>query len=292
MAQQDPTTEVTIVGVQRRIFRDAYHALLKLGWGYTLLLIAVVYLAINALFALGYYVLGGVEGAADETSYLHMFYFSVQTMGTIGYGEMHPHGHAANVLVVAESVVSLIITALSTGLLFAKFSLSAARVVFTREVTIAPWDGIPTLGFRVGNDRSNAIADAHVRVAIVKTEVTQEGVKFYRMYDLKLTRDRSPAMTRSWTVQHRIEPDSPVYGLGPDDFAKHEIEVIATIVGTDDTSLQPVHARYRWEAPAVKWGARHRDILTENPDGSILVDLSKFHETEPTQPTADFPYPN
>lgn len=285
----DPSEEVVVIGAHRRPFRDLYHGLLRLGWGYTLTLIATVYLGINAIFAVGYLLLGGVVGARPG-SFADAFFFSVQTMGTIGYGAMHPEG-VGNVLVVAESVVGLIVTALATGLLFAKFSISVAQIVFTREVTIAPWDGVPTLGFRVGNDRANAIADAQIRVAMVQTEITKEGVSFYRMIDLKLTRDRSPAMSRSWTVQHRIEPDSPLYGLDPAAFAKREIEIIATIVGTDDTSLQPVHARMRWEHSVIKWGARHVDILSEHEGGHLVLDLTLFHDTVATDPTADFPYP-
>jgi len=164
-------------------------------------------------------------------------------------------------------------------------------VVFTREVTIAPWNGVPTLAFRMGNDRGSTIVDAQIRLAIIRTEVTREGVTFYSMTDLALARDRSPAVSRSWTVMHPIDERSPLAGMTPELLQKCEAEFIATVVGTDDTSLQPVHARYRWEHTSVLWGARHTDILSELPDGRLQLDVGKFHDTVPTEPTDDFPYP-
>src|SRR5262249_22633364 len=152
----------------------------------------------------------------------------------------------ANALMVAESVVGLIVTALATGLVFAKFSLTQARVAFSRHVTISPVDGVPTLSFRVGNERGNTIVDAMVRVALVRTETTVEGVLFYRMYDLHLVRERSPAVSRSWNVFHRIDEGSKLYGATPESLKKEETELIVTIIGIDDTSLQPVHARHRY----------------------------------------------
>jgi len=288
--QQSIGDEVVVIGARRRPFRDLYHALLRVSWAYTLALIASVYLAVNALFAVIYLALGGVDGARPG-SFVDAFFFSVQTMGTIGYGAMSPRSIPANTIVVLQSVVGLVITALATGLVFAKFSLSSSRVVFTREVTIAPWDGVPTLSFRLGNDRGSTIVDAQLRLALVQTERSKEGVTFYRMIDLKLARDRSPAVARSWTAMHSIDRDSPLHGLTPEDLVKREVEVIATVVGVDDTSLQPVHARHRWEHKSVLWGARHADILSELPDGRILLDVRKFHDVVPTEPTPEFPYP-
>jgi inward rectifier potassium channel len=288
--EQGVAEEVVVVGTTPHPFRDLYHALLRLSWVYTLALIAVVYLAINALFAVLYLMIGGIEGARPY-SFLDAFFFSVQTMGTIGYGAMSPKSVPANTLMVLQSVVGLVITALATGLIFAKFSLTSSRVVFTRHVTIALWDGVPTLSFRLGNDRGSTIVDAQLRLALIRTEKTKEGVTFYRMLDLALARERSPAVSRSWTVMHPIDEKSPLFGLDPKALAATESEFIATVVGVDDTSLQPVHARYRWEHSSVVWGARHADVLAELPDGRIQLDISKFHEVVPTTPTPDFPYP-
>ena len=126
---------------------------------------------------------------------------------------------------------------------------------------------------------------------MVRTEITREGTKFYRMYDLRLSRERSPAMARSWTVLHPIDRDSPLFGATPESVLRDEIELIATLVGTDDTSLQPVHARKRYEDHEIAWGARHADILTEDERGQLVMDVRRFHDIQATEPLEDFPYP-
>jgi inward rectifier potassium channel len=263
---------------------------LRIGWAPALGLIVTGYLVLNGLFACLYLVVGGVAGA-HPGSFADAFAFSIQTMGTIGYGAMYPTGPAANAIVVLESVTGLIVTAVATGLVFSKFSQSGARVVFTRTVAIAPMNGVPTLMLRLGNERKSQIMDARLKIILYRTERTTEGATFYRMIDLPLTRDQSPALSRTWTVLHPIVPTSPLYGATPESMESDEIELLVTLVGVDDTSLQPVHARKLYRTDAFIWGARHADLLSEAPDGGLIVDLRKFHDSIPTLPTPDFPYP-
>jgi inward rectifier potassium channel len=281
---------VTIIGAPRTTLRDFYYLFLRIGWAAALSVIVVLYLALNTMFAAGYLLTGGVTGARPG-SFFDAFCFSVETMGTVGYGAMYPTSHAANLIMVAESVTSLIVTALATGVVFAKFSRSAARVAFSKQAVIGPMDGVPTLMLRVGNERGNQILEATIRVALIRTETTKEKMKFYRMYDLRLTRERSPAMSRSWTVLHPIERDSPLFGATPESIIRDEIELLVTLVGTDDTSLQPVHARKRYLDHEIAWGARHADILTEDAEGNLVLDVRRFHDILPTEPLDDFPYP-
>jgi inward rectifier potassium channel len=280
---------ILIVGAQRHPLRDLYHALLRARGPMVVLFIVVVFLLINAVFALAYLAVGG--GAhVRPGSFLDAYAFSVQTMATIGYGAMYPEQPAAQALVIVEAVVSLLVNALATGLIFAKFSQPTSALVFSERVAIAPMNGVPTLSFRIGNDRANSILEATIRVSVVRTERTAEGVLFYRMYDLNLVRDRSPALARSWTVLHHLTPDSPLHGSTPESCEKQEIEIVATVVGTDDTSLQPVHGRHRYLTTDIAWGARHVDILSERPDGMIVLDVRHFDELTPAEPTPDFPY--
>jgi len=192
---------------------------------------------------------------------------------------------------VVEAVLGLLLTALCAGLVFAKFSQPIGRIAFSHQVVIGPMDGVPMLMFRVGNERGNLIAEATVRVAMVRTVKTAEGVMFYRMTDLTLVRDRSPAMSRSWNVMHELGPASPLYGYDPERMAKEELELIVSLVGVDDTSLQPVHARHQYEHPDIVWGARHADILSETPTGDLVLDIRQFHSVIPTEPSETFPYP-
>ncbi|MGH7436429.1 MAG: ion channel [Polyangiaceae bacterium] len=281
---------VTVVGAPRMTLRDFYHLFLRVRWSAALGAIVVSYLALNALFAAAFLTTGGVANARSG-SFFDAFCFSVQTMGTVGYGAMYPASRAANLIVILESVTSLIVTAVATGLVFAKFSRSSARIVFSRQAVIGPMDGVPTLMLRVGNERSNQILEATIHVSLLWTEKTKEGMTFYRMYDLQLTRERSPAMARSWTVLHPITAGSPLFGATPESMARQEVEVLVSVVGVDDTSLQPVHARKQYEDRDVVWGARHGDIISEDATGNVILDIGRFHHVVPTEPVEGFPYP-
>jgi len=282
--------EIRIVGGRHAPLRDFYHALLRLPWSGTLIAIVAAYLFTNALFAAIYVEVGGVAHAALR-SFRDAFFFSVQTMGTIGYGAMFPESTAANVLVVAESIVSLLLTAVSTGLVFAKFSRSTARFVFTRHAVISPMNGVPTLMFRLGNQRGNQIVNAQIRLVLVRTERTSEGATFYRMHDLKPTRERALSLSRSWNVLHTIDAQSPLAGETPASVAEKEVELQVMVIGIDDISMQTVHAAHRYFAKDIVWGARMADVLSETPDGHMLLDLGRFHDVEPTAPAPGFPYP-
>jgi inward rectifier potassium channel len=290
MAQQlTPAQEILVINAPPTRMRDAYYVFLRVRWSLAIASIVGGYLALNCVFALAFLVTGGVAGARPG-SFFDMLCFSAQTMGTIGYGAMYPATPAANVVMIVESVTSLIVTAMATGLVFAKFSRSTARVAFSQHAVIGPTNGVPTLMLRVGNERGNYILEATIRVSLVRTERTAEGVLFYRMYDLRLARERSPMMTRSWTVLHFIEGDSPLLGATPESLAKDEVELVVTLSGTDDTSMQPVHARKRYVDGEILWGARHADVLSERGDGTIVMDVRRFHEVVPTEPIEGFPY--
>ncbi len=285
----DPTPGVTVLGAPRAPFRDIHYRFLRAPWWLALTAIVLAFLALNAVYAIIYVWTGGIRDARPG-SFVDAFYFSVQTMGTIGYGDMYPVSRAANLVVVTEAVASLIVSALVTGLVFSKFSTLQARVAFTRTITIAPMDGVPTMMFRLGNERGNQIVEAHLRVAIIRAERTREGMTFYRLIDLPLARERSSAFTRSWTALHPITPGSPLHGMTEASMRAEELEFVVSVTGTDDTSLQPVLARRNYTHKDVVWGARHADILSEQADGSLVLDLRKFHDTIVTPATEDFPY--
>jgi inward rectifier potassium channel len=289
MATSPEPTEIRVIGAPRTLLRDVYHRFLLVRWPAAIGAIVFSYLGLNALFAAAYYEFGGVANAR-QGSFFDVFCFSVQTMGTIGYGAMYPTSAAANSIVIVESVTSLLVTALATGLVFAKFSRSTARVAFSRQAVIGPMEGIPTLMVRVGNERGNAILEATLRLTMTRTEKTKEGMTFYRLYDLRLLRERSPMMRRSWTVMHQIDADSPLFGATPATLERDEIELVVTLAGMDDTSMQPVHARKRYLGFEILWGARYADVLSESGDGSLILDVRRFHDVVPTEPVDGFPY--
>jgi inward rectifier potassium channel len=281
--------EVRVLGVPRARLHDIYHALLRVRWWAALAVIVGGWLVLNLLFAVLYLVTGGIA-SAGAGSFLDAFFFSVQTMGTIGYGAMYPTTRAANLVMSVESVTSLVVTALATGLVFVRFSQIRARVLFCRRVAVGPIDGVPTVMLRVSNERRGAIIDARFRLSVARTTRTEEGVIIYRSVDLALVRDRAAALSRSWMILHRIVPGSPLAGETPESLAAADAELLLSLTGFDDTALQPVHARYTWFANQVVFGARLADVLTEEGQ-RLTLDLTKFHDLSPTEPTESFPYP-
>ncbi len=271
-----------VVGGPAPGLRDLYHSLLRMSWWSALAVIMGSYLALNALFAIVYLAVGGVANAAPG-SFADAFFFSVQTMGTIGYGSMYPATRLANTVVVAESVTGLLVTALATGLVFVRFSQTRARIVFSSRVAIGPMDGVHTLMIRLGNERSGRIVGAHFRLTLVRTTRTAEGVAVYRNEDLPLVRDRADALARSWMILHRIGPGSPLSGDTADTLAASEAELTLSVAGTDETSMQAAHAQHTWMHGSIAWGARLADVLSETPDGNLLLDLSRFHDVVPVE---------
>ncbi len=262
--------------------------MLRAPWWFDVIVITSGFLVVNVLFALAYSATGGIVGARDDR-FSDLFFFSVQTMATVGYGSMYPATTVAHVLSTAESVAGIFVIALVTGIVFSKFSVIRARVQFATHAVIAPMDGLPTLMFRAGNERSSRVIHVVLRVVLTRTEHTKEGVHMYRMYDLKLERDWTPALQRSWTIMHRLTPESPLFGQTPESLATGEYELTLTLTGVDETSGQTLHAAHTYEDNFIQWGARHADMLTRKPDGLIL-DIGKFDELTPTVATDGFPY--
>jgi inward rectifier potassium channel len=285
-----PPDQISVVGVSSRPLRDIYHLILRVPWSVALAGLAVVYLAFNVCFATAYDVFGGVGGLSSD-SFRDYFFFSVQTMATIGYGTMYPVTTTAHVLVTCEAIVGMTIVALTTGLIFAKFSAVRARIQFAENLVIGPLDGIPTIMIRMGNERSSQIIDGVVRVVVYRTEVSVEGVKMYRMYDLPLERERAPALSRSWTVLHRVRPGTLLHGYTPEQFVKDEIEFLVALTGLDELTGQTMHARFTYDGAKTVWGARHADLLADRPDGGLVLDMTRFQHIVPTKPIDGFPYP-
>lgn len=269
-----------VVGDERAVLRDAYHTFLRWPWLGSLALIAVGFLAVNVVFATIYTAVGGVEHVRAG-SFFDAFVFSVQTLATIGYGVMNPRSGDANAVMIVEAVVGVIVIALATGLVFAKFSRATSRVAFSRHCVITAHDGTPTLIFRVGNRRANVIVEAQLRVIVSLTRLTAEGETFYRLHDLKLVRDRQAGMRRGWTVMHVIDAGSPLHGLDAAGLAKAEVELEVSLVGLDDVTMQTVYSSHHYTDQQLVFGHRFVDMMRALPDGDMIIDLRNFDAIVP-----------
>jgi inward rectifier potassium channel len=267
-------------GSSEGYFTDFYHHLLRSSWPLLLLEIACAFVVINAIFAIGYSVDGGV---ANAESYADVFFFSVETMTTIGYGHMAPVTFVAQVLMSLEALSGLIGFAMTTGLIFAKFSLPTARVRFSRNAVISLRDGVPSLMFRMANVRANQIVDAHIHVIFAQQERTAEGEEVRRFRDLQLARYRNAIFAYSWTAIHPIQPGSPLFGATREALIAADADVTVSLTGIDETFSQTVYARHSYNAEDIVWGARLADITVHTPAGEFAIDLSRFDEIVPAE---------
>lgn len=268
-------------GVSHPHWRDPYHLLLTLNWFWFFFAIAIFYIIINTLFALLYLAGGDCLENARPGSFADAFFFSVQTMASIGYGVMHPRTDYANVVVTIEALVGLMALAMSTGLMFARFSLPTAKVLFSNVAVIAPYNGVSTLIFRTANKRRNRILEAQVRVSLLRDELTKEGDFMRRFYDLKLVRSQTPIFALTWTVMHQIDESSPLYCATPESLVEVNSEIVVILTGLDETVSQTIHARHSYIESEILWNKRFVDIFSRKQNGRWLIDYTRFHEVEP-----------
>lgn len=259
-------------------FTDFYHGVLTASWPLFVLQLAGFFLGVNLVFALLYAADRGGIANARPGNYVDAFFFSVQTLGTLGYGVMAPRSLYANLVVTAESFTGILIIALFTGIIFARFSRPFARVVFSKVAVVTPFDGVPTLMFRAANQRGNSILDAHIAVSLARNYTTNEGVSMRRFHELKLLRDSNPLFALSWTVMHPIDQASPLFGLGLAEMIEQDMEIVVMLSGMDETIADHIYTRHSYMAEEILWNRRFVDVISV-AGGRRVVDLNRFHET-------------
>ena len=266
-------------GVRLSPMSDLYHYLMKTAWSRLLLAFALIYCAANALFAFGYSLGGpGTVLNARPGSFADDFWFSVQTFATIGYGNLSPGTSYANVLVTIESFSGMLAVALGTGILFAKFSRPMAKVGFSKNAIVSSRNGQPCLLWRIANRRGNALLDATVQGHALIDEVSSEGHSMRRAHALLLERASMPMFTLAWTVIHRLDEQSPLFGLSADNATERLVGLIVSFSGVDDTMVQTVHARQMYSPDDLRFGARFVDMIDNSTPGVLIVDHSQLDE--------------
>ncbi|MDZ8051289.1 MAG: ion channel [Aulosira sp. ZfuVER01] len=275
---RDGQFHIVGLGAWYSYWRDPYHLLLTIPWTGFLFLIAVAYIATNAVFALAYLAGGNCIENARPGSFLDVFFFSVQTLASIGYGAMYPKTTYANTIVTIEAMAGLMGIAVMTGLAFARFSRPTARVLFSRVAVITPHDGEPTLMFRTANQRRNLILEAQMRVYMMRDEMTVEGDYIRRIYDLKLRRNQSPSFTLTWLAMHTIDEYSPLFGMTTESLVQTNTTLVVSVSGIDETVAQVVHARHTYGATDILWNYQFVNIMHDTEDGHRYIDFQGFHD--------------
>ncbi|WP_299492027.1 ion channel [Acaryochloris sp. IP29b_bin.137] len=275
---KDGKFSISGLGVWYTYWRDPYHLLLTIPWLGFLLILMGGYLVINVLFALAYLAGGDCIANATPGSFWDAFFFSVQTLGAIGYGAMHPTTAYANFVVAIEAFTSILSVALITGLAFARFSRPITRVLFSHVAVITPYNGVPTLMFRTANQRRNQILEAEINLYFLQDEISTEGDAMRHLYNLSVLRPRTPSFTLTWTVMHPIDETSPLYGATPESLEQTKASLIVTLTGIDDTVAQALHARHTYGALDIIWNHKFIDLFHQTPDGHRYIDYTHFHD--------------
>lgn len=273
--------DVVRIGHERMLFRDLYVNLLLMPWWALFLIGAIFYILSNFFFAFLYYDhMSGIENAHNFTD---VFFFSVQTMATIGYGHMAPTTYSTNLLVTLEALYGFTYFAFITGLMFSKFSRPTAHVLFSNVAVISDFDGMPHLKIRLANKRNNRIVDVTARLFLLRHSTTKEGYAMRRFYDLKLVRDHMPLLRLTWTLLHPIDKDSPFFGMSEKQISETTDEVFVTIVGLDETLSQTIHARHSYFVEEIVHGAFFEDVVKRSED-EVEVNYGQFHSVRKTPP--------
>jgi inward rectifier potassium channel len=265
---------------------DAYFALLTRPWWQFCVAVSLYLLVINAVFA-GLYMLdpGGVTNTRPG-SFEDAFFFSVQTLATIGYGTMAPISRYSHIVVTVESVLGILAVGSFAGIAFARLSRPTARVLFSEKIVIRPRDGVPHLQLRIANWRTNLIIEATLRVYVLATQRTTEGEVLRTPLELKLVRSSNPVFFLTWTAMHAIDESSPFFGDGAmARLAADKTPIYASLTGYDQTMGQTVHAYAEYALADIVPNARFADVVSVRPDGTRELDFSRFHDVELLKPS-------
>ncbi len=278
---------VRTIGRRKWRFKDIYVNLLSASWQRMTAVVIILYFGVNILFACLYALDPGSVANARPHSFADLFFFSIQSFATIGYGSMLPQGIYGNMLVTIESFFGICFTGLITGLMFTRFSKPKARVLFSDKAVIGQYDGHREFMMRLANQRDNRIVEASVKMTLMRDERTPEGRLVRKFYDLKLERNEIPLLRFTWTLHHRIDESSPLFGMSHKDLETTESEIIIAMTGFDETMSQTIHARNSYIAKEIVCNGAFADILHRQEDYVLEVRYDRFHDIVQLEPEDD-----
>lgn len=257
---------------------DFYVVVLEAPWPVFLCGLAAFFVVINLVFTELY--LADPQGLSHVRpgSFEDAFFFSVQTFTTVGYGQIAPLTPYTNIVVTLEAFAGVMNIALAAGLVFARVSRPRARVLFSGPAVITSYEGVPTLMFRLANQRGNQIMEAEINVSLARQHKTREGLVMRRFDTLNLIRNKTPLFALSWTVMHPIDHNSPLHGATRASLIEQQAEIVVIVSGTDETYGARIYARHSYIPHDIHWNKRFADILSLGPDGRRILDLYRFHD--------------
>jgi inward rectifier potassium channel len=272
--------ELVKLNVKKFDLRDTYHLILNLSWPGFAGLVFGIYFLINVAFASLYMLNPHAVAEMRPGSFFDAFFFSVETLATVGYGHMYPDSFYGHLIAMLEIMVGMFGLAVITGLIFVRFSRPTARIHFSKVAVIAPFDGVPNLMIRVANLRHQAMVEPEFRMILFRNIITAEGDDVRRFRSLNLEFDHLITFPAVITVRHRIDEMSPLFGMTPEGFQQQDVRIVASIVGVDTVIVAPVQSFGDYNYEQIEWNRRFVEIYDQNEEGEWTVDYARIDETE------------
>src|SRR5215471_7918073 len=275
--------EVETRGLSTGLWTDLYHHAMTVSWPAFFAWAGAVFIVLNSIYGT-LYMLGDKPVAnVRSESFLEFFFFSIETLATVGYGDMHPQTNYGHIVATVEIFTGMSFLAVMTGLVFARFSRPKARFVFARYSVVTTLNGQPTLMIRIANARHNTISQATARLWLFRLEHTKERDQLRRYYELELFRQEHPMFSLSWTLVHIIDETSAFRDMTPDKFTEVDGALVLNVGGVDDNSAQRLHARQIYSRDDIRWRHRYRDITSLSERGRLVLDYAKCDEVDPEE---------
>jgi|tagenome__1003787_1003787.scaffolds.fasta_scaffold20972061_2 inward rectifier potassium channel len=274
-------TEFLKINAAHRDWRDSYHWVLSLTWPQFYLFLLVSYLFVNLVFAILYLVEPGCIAEVTPGSFPQAFFFSVETLATVGYGHNYPANVYGHVIVTIEIFLGMIWLAVITGLIFVRFSRPTARVLFSHSILIGNHDGRPSVMLRVANLRHTSMVDAQFRLMFSRDEPVAEGELIRRFHELTVYPKYMPLFPAALTIRHTIDENSPLHGATVETLEKCDAFFVASVTSIERAFAASVESQQDYSYDDIRWNERFVDIYQELPDGNLVVDYGRIHDTEP-----------
>jgi len=268
-------------GLERNFWADFYHHCLTVSWPLFFSGAAFAFLIINSGFAILYWLGESAIANVRPNSFADVFFFSIETLATVGYGDMHPQTTYGHLIATIEIFVGISCIAVMTGLVFTRFSQPRSRLIFANVAIVSEHNAKKALMLRIANARHNMITDAVAKLWLVRLEKTKEGIQFRRFHELRIERDQNPMFALSWTIFHVIDKKSFLFGVDEKKLERSDASLVITLTGLDETSNQKVHARHAYRYDDIRWGHQYVDILETSEEGLLRINYRKFHDTVP-----------
>ena len=270
--------QIETLGLSQGFWTDLYHRAMTVHWPVFFGSAAVLFVTLNAVFGFLYWLGHEPIANAEGNGPLAYFYFSIETLATVGYGDMHPQTDYGHLIATVEIFTGMSFLAVMTGLIFARFSRPRARFVFGSTAVISRHEGRQALMIRTANARHNTISRANARLWLIRAERSKEGDQLRRFYELKLDRSEHPMFVLSWMLFHIIDKESPLHEATASDLEEGDALLVLNVGGLDDSSAQQLYARHVYSWRDIRWRHRYKDITSVSPQGRFLLDYTKFND--------------